>query len=213
MTSCATRLRCVPVGTAAREHCLGGALVSDCQKTPAPAAASPWRGGDAQRVDAGGCPPCSLPPPQVAKKKARVKRQAEVAKAYEQGVLPPPRAVPKVRRRLAMAPPHARSSPVPVPQTIDNTREADPTIVQPDDEEALAGVAEDEFAAHFARDVEPSLLVTTSRKPSGRIFEFLSNLFETLPNATYYARKAYPVSRRHDGAVLFALLGSRAGRR
>ena len=80
-----------------------------------------------------------------------------------------------------------------MPQTIDNTREADPTIVQPDDEEALAGVAEDEFAAHFARDVEPSLLVTTSRKPSGRIFEFLSNLFETLPNATYYARKAYPV--------------------
>lgn len=39
-----------------------------------------------------------LPATQVAKRKARVKRQAEVANAYEAGVLPPPRAVPKVRQ-------------------------------------------------------------------------------------------------------------------
>lgn len=81
-------------------------------------------------------------------------------------------------------------------QTIDNTREADATIVQPDDEEAVQSVAEDEFAAHFHREVAPSLLVTTNRRPSARMFEFLTNLFETLPSATFYARRAYNVRER-----------------
>ena len=65
--------------------------------------------------------------------------------------------------------------------------------MQPGDEEVLADVAEDEFAAHFAREVPPSLLITTSRKPSAAMFAFLTNLLETLPSATYYARKAFPV--------------------
>jgi ribosome production factor 1 len=63
--------------------------------------------------------------------------------------------------------------------------------VVPGDEEVTADVADDEFAAHFNREQPPSLLVTTSRKPSAEMFAFLSNLFETLPNATYYARRAF----------------------
>ena len=80
------------------------------------------------------------------------------------------------------------------------------TIVQPDDEEALQTVAEDEFAAHFRRQVAPSLMVTTSRKPSARMFEFLTNMFETLPNATYYARRAYNVRLCVRVCLLAALL-------
>ena len=80
-------------------------------------------------------------------------------------------------------------------QTIENTREADETIVQPGDEEVLADVADDEFAAHFNREQPPSLLVTTSRKPSASMFAFLTNLFETLPSATYYARRAFPLRK------------------
>jgi len=135
---------------------------------------------------------------QITKKKARVKRQAEVAKAHELGLVPPPRAVPKVRAACAAAacPPARLPHPSGLTQTIENMREADATIVVPDDEEALADVAEDEFAAHFARDCEPSLLVTTSRKPSGAMFDFLSNLFETLPNATFYARKSFQARKR-----------------
>jgi hypothetical protein len=75
--------------------------------------------------------------------------------------------------------------------------------VQPDDEEAIQTVAEDEFAAHFQREVAPSLMVTTNRRPSARMFEFLTNLFETLPNATFYARRAYNVRlcrRQHKKA-------------
>jgi ribosome production factor 1 len=69
------------------------------------------------------------------------------------------------------------------------------TIVQPGDEEVCADVADDEFAAHFNREQPPSLLVTTSRKPSAAMFAFLTNLFETLPSATYYARRAFPLRK------------------
>lgn len=82
-----------------------------------------------------------------------------------------------------------------VSQTIENTREKDETIVVADDEELEADTAEDEFAAHFNREQAPQILVTTSRKPSGAMFKFLENLFETLPNATYYARRDYEVKR------------------
>ena len=79
--------------------------------------------------------------------------------------------------------------------------------MQPDDEEAIQTVAEDEFAAHFQREVAPSLMVTTNRRPSARMFEFLTNLFETLPNATFYARRAYNVRvrrRQHKAHTVFA---------
>lgn len=68
-------------------------------------------------------------------------------------------------------------------------------MVAADDEEAAAAAAEDEFASHFARSVPPSLLVTTSRRPHAPTFAFLSNLLETLPNATFYGRKAFGVAQ------------------
>lgn len=111
---------------------------------------------------------------QVAKKKERVKRQKEVAAALQLGQEPPARKVPK---------------------TIESTRERDETVVVADDEELEADTAEDEFAAHFNREQAPQILVTTSRKPSGSMFKFLENLFETLPNATYYARRDYEIKR------------------
>jgi ribosome production factor 1 len=90
-------------------------------------------------------------------------------------------------------------------QTIENTREADATLVVPGDEEVTADVADDEFAAHFNREQPPSLLVTTSRKPSAAMFAFLTNLFETLPSATYYARRAFAVRPRARQARAGAL--------
>ncbi len=61
---------------------------------------------------------------QKAKKVARVRRQKEAEKAEQLGQEP-------VRK---------------VPRTIENTREKDETMVQPDDEEVIADEQQDEFA-------------------------------------------------------------------
>lgn len=63
-----------------------------------------------------------------AKKAERLKRRKEDEKATQLGLEPPPRKQQK---------------------TIENTREADETMVQPDDEEVAADEEQDEFAEHF----------------------------------------------------------------
>ena len=61
-------------------------------------------------------------------------------------------------------------------QTIENTRERDETVVQPDDEEVAADEEQDEFAAHFARQRPPHVLLTTCYKPTGRMYKFLKEM-------------------------------------
>ncbi|CAG9462200.1 unnamed protein product [Pedinophyceae sp. YPF-701] len=105
-----------------------------------------------------------------AKKAERKKRQKEREKALELGIEPPPR---------------------PVQRTIDNTREPDETMVQPGDEEVAADEAEDEFAAHFRCERPPNVLVTTSRKSTKATFQFVSEVMELLPCATFCERRGY----------------------
>lgn len=62
------------------------------------------------------------------------------------------------------------------PQTLENTREKDVTMVAAGDEEVAADEADDEFAAHFDRHREPKVLLTTCYKPSKLMFQFLSEL-------------------------------------
>jgi len=109
---------------------------------------------------------------QAEKKKARKKRAEDEAKALALGEEPPPRKLPN---------------------TIENTREKDETMVSPGDEEVEADNAEDEFADYFNQSVTPKILLTTSRHPSANMFRFLENLFDVIPNAYYYARRAYDV--------------------
>jgi ribosome production factor 1 len=52
-----------------------------------------------------------------------------------------------------------------VPNTLENTREFDETIVE-DDEEVAADEATDEFSQYFQSGVAPKILVTTSKGPS-----------------------------------------------
>lgn len=109
-----------------------------------------------------------------AKKKERAKRAAEVARAEELGLEPPPK---------------------PVPKTIENTREKDETMVQPDDAEVAADEDQDEFAEHFKRVRPPNVLITTSYKVTGVAYRFISELLEVLPCATYYKRQGYPLKK------------------
>lgn len=84
------------------------------------------------------------------KRAERTKRQKAYEEAKEQGLEPPPKAVPKASLRAAVAvacPPMPLCSlPFGLAQTIENTREPDVTAVNPDDEEVAADEDEDEFA-------------------------------------------------------------------
>ena len=53
-----------------------------------------------------------------------------------------------------------------VPRTIENTREADETIVDPEDEEVKADQDADTFASFFAEQRNPNVLVTTNKRVS-----------------------------------------------
>eukprot|EP00798_Chlamydomonas_sp_ICE-L_P012221 gene12221-15352_t len=111
-----------------------------------------------------------------AKKKGsdRRKRQKEELKMEKEGLEPPPKRIPK---------------------TIENMREKDETMVQPEDEEVIADETMDEFAAHFQNERPPKVLLTTSYTPSKIMYTFLSEMLETLPHAEYYKRNGFPLKK------------------
>lgn len=78
-------------------------------------------------------------------------------------------------------------------KTLDNTREADDTIVQPGDEEIAAEDSFDEFAGHFSGAEPPRTVVTTGRYPSRQLLEFMEQIVDLLPNTEYRQRGAVPI--------------------
>merc|ERR1719162_2541717 len=75
------------------------------------------------------------------------------------------------------------------PRTIDKMREPDETIVPEDDSEVEDDEALDEFESYFKGDKPPKIIVTTQKKPSGKLFNFLKELVAVVPNMFYYPRK------------------------
>ena len=80
-----------------------------------------------------------------------------------------------------------------IPRTLDNTREADETIVTPEDEEVLADETMDEFSDYFLRGKIPNIMVTTRPKPSTKLYDFVKELMTMIPNISYYARRHYNI--------------------
>jgi len=78
-------------------------------------------------------------------------------------------------------------------RTIENTREADITWVEANDEEVIADEMEDEFAVYFNDIIKPKVMITTRPCPSGKLFLFIQDLIEWIPNAYYYPRKSFSV--------------------
>lgn len=81
----------------------------------------------------------------------------------------------------------------PAQRTLDNTREADLTVVQPGDDEVAGEDSFDEFAAHFSGTEPPRILITTGRYPSRQLLEFMNEMVGLLPNAEYRKRGAFPI--------------------
>jgi len=90
------------------------------------------------------------------------------------------------------------AAPAHVQRTLDNTREADDTMVQPGDEEVAAEDSFDEFSAHFSGDVPPRTLVTTGRYPSDKLLGFMEEMVTLLPNCEYRQRGAVPLKQLVD---------------
>lgn len=105
---------------------------------------------------------------QKAKKKGQEKRQREVTKAEELGIVP--------ERK--------------VPKTLDNTREQDITTVHEGDEDVAVENEQDEFADHFNNTRPPHVLLTTSFKATSVMYKFCSDLMVSLwPLASYLASR------------------------
>mmetsp|Transcript_79489 Transcript_79489/g.199846 ORF Transcript_79489/g.199846 Transcript_79489/m.199846 type:complete len:340 (+) Transcript_79489:72-1091(+) len=81
------------------------------------------------------------------------------------------------------------------PRTIEAMREADETIVPPEDSEVEDDEAMDEFEKYFSGNVKPKILLTTQKKPSGKCFDFLKELVHVIPNTFYYPRKEFPFKK------------------
>ncbi len=77
------------------------------------------------------------------------------------------------------------------PRTLDNTRELEPTRVQPNDEEVMGDEMNDEFAEYFADTIRPKILVTTRPYPSAKLFHFIADLMRFIPQLYFYPRKNF----------------------
>lgn len=83
----------------------------------------------------------------------------------------------------------------PEPRTIESMREPDETIVPADDSEVEEDEAMDEFEKYFEGGKTPKILVTTQRRPSKKLFDFLKELVHVIPNTFYYPRKDFPFKK------------------
>ena len=110
----------------------------------------------------------------MEKKKRIRSRDTAEKQAVELGEVPPPRKIPR---------------------TIENTREADETLVHPDDEELQADEGLDEFNPHFMRSCTPKLLITTSQECSVNTRKFIKELLTVIPNAHFYKRGSYDLKQ------------------
>jgi ribosome production factor 1 len=79
------------------------------------------------------------------------------------------------------------------PKTLDNTREIEPTRVQPNDDEVLGDEANDEFAEYFADTIRPKIIVTTRPFPSAKLFHFIADLMRFFPQLYFYPRKNFSI--------------------
>ena len=73
-------------------------------------------------------------------------------------------------------------------RTVENTREFDETMVQADDDEIAGDEKDDEFAKYYSGEIKPKIMITTRPKCSRKLFPFIGDLMQTIPNAFYYPR-------------------------
>lgn len=113
-----------------------------------------------------------------ARKQARLKRKQEEADALAAGVELPAKKT----------------------KTVENSRKADETMVEVNDEEVLGDEATDEFAAYYANQVKPKVLMTTSVKAKGNSYDLVKEMLKVIPNSVFYSRREFKIKAICDQA-------------
>ena len=79
-----------------------------------------------------------------------------------------------------------------IPKTIESQRELDDNVVDlENDEEIHEENKNDEYSSYFNKEYEPQVLITTSIKHTGSIFNFVKEIKDFIPNSFFYYRKKY----------------------
>jgi ribosome production factor 1 len=82
-----------------------------------------------------------------------------------------------------------------VPKSLDAMREHDDTLPEPDDEEVMRAIEEDEFAPYYRNEKEAKIMITTRPRPSKNLFTFVGDLLTLLPKAFFYPRKTFTLKQ------------------
>ena len=107
----------------------------------------------------------------------------------------------KLRRKREAEALGEEAPPKQVPRTLENTRKADVTTVDPGDEEVRAEQEQDEFARYFTNKRKPKIMVTTRPRPSRHLFPFMSDLMTMLPNTFFYPRRSHDILKMQRWAL------------
>lgn len=86
-------------------------------------------------------------------------------------------------------------APKKVQRTLDNTREVDETMVNPEDEEVQNDEAMDEFSGFFSGETVPKVLITTCYKPTKMMYDFVRDLLHVFPGSCFYQRRKFPLKK------------------
>lgn len=115
---------------------------------------------------------------KVEKKKLKKKlKEIKVKEAEELGEAAPPKQIPR---------------------TIENTRIYDDTVVKNNDIEVLGDEKDDEFAIYYSNEKKPKVMITTRPKCSRKLYPFIGDLMQMIPNAFYYPRENKDVKDMMD---------------
>lgn len=102
--------------------------------------------------------------------------------------------IEKLKKQKIRAEHGEEAAPKGVTKTIESMRVKDETIITDADDEEIKGEQSiDEFASYFKNETTPKILMTTNRRPNGKIFDFMKEIKAAFPGIEYYERKNHLV--------------------
>jgi ribosome production factor 1 len=77
-----------------------------------------------------------------------------------------------------------------IPKTIENQRKIDDSYIPKDaiDHEIINDEQDDEFCSYYTNERRPKIMITTRPKCSKKLYPFIGDLMQMIPNAFYYPR-------------------------
>ena len=77
-----------------------------------------------------------------------------------------------------------------IPKTIENQRKLDASFIPKDtaDLEIVKDELDDEFRLYYSDKKHPKIMITTRPKCSRKLYPFIADLMQMIPNSFYYPR-------------------------